>query len=301
MADDLLTSLKRGASRLLPPAWRSDDPVVPVVRLSGTIGMSAPLRPSLSIGGVAKLLDRAFAVKKAPAVALIINSPGGSPVQSHLIYKRIRALAAENDKHVFAFVEDVAASGGYMIACAADEIIADPSSVVGSIGVISASFGFDKMIERIGVDRRVHTAGTRKMMLDPFQPERPEDVERLLALQQDVHRMFADLVRSRRGDTLNGDEETLFSGEFWVGSQALGLGLVDDLGDVRSVLRARYGDKVRTPLIAATSWWMRRSGGVGASLGALASGEAGAGLGAGVADGLIASAEDRAIWARYGL
>jgi len=302
MADDFLDSFKRGAVRLLPPSWRGDDPVVPVVRLSGTIGASAPFRPGLNISGVAKLLERAFAVKKAPAVALIINSPGGSPVQSHLIYKRIRALAAENDKHVFAFVEDVAASGGYMIACAADEIIADPSSVVGSIGVISASFGFDKMIERIGVDRRVHTAGTRKMMLDPFQPERPEDVERLLALQEDVHRMFADLVRSRRGETLNGPEDTLFSGEFWVGSQALGLGLVDDLGDLRSVLRARYGEKVRTPLMAASSWWMRRSGGVGASLGtALASGDIGTRLGAGVAEGLMSSAEDRALWARYGL
>lgn len=291
MPDDLLPTLKRGFDRILPAAWRGDMPVVPVVRLSGAIGMNTPFRQSLTLGSIAKPLEKAFGVKKAPAVALIINSPGGSPVQSHLIYKRIRALAAETDKHVFAFVEDVAASGGYMLACAADEIICDPSSVVGSIGVISAGFGFEKLIEKIGVERRVHTAGTRKMMLDPFRPERAEDVERLEAIQKEVHATFAALVKARRGDTLSGEEDTLFSGEFWVGTQALGFGLVDDLGDLRTVLRARYGDKVRTPLISTGGWWSRRQG--GATLSAL--------QGAGLAEGLLASTEERALWARYGL
>ncbi|MEP9376541.1 S49 family peptidase [Aquabacter sp. CN5-332] len=291
MPDDLLPSLKRGFDRILPAAWRGDVPVVPVVRLSGAIGMNTPFRQSLTLASIAKPLEKAFGVKKAPAVALIINSPGGSPVQSHLIYKRIRALAAETDKHVFAFVEDVAASGGYMLACAADEIVCDPSSVVGSIGVISAGFGFEKLIEKIGVERRVHTAGTRKMMLDPFRPERPEDVERLEAIQKEVHATFAALVKGRRGDTLSGEEDLLFSGEFWVGTQALGFGLVDDLGDLRTVLRARYGDKVRTPLVSTGSWWSRRQG--GATISAL--------QGAGLAEGLLASTEERALWARYGL
>lgn len=291
MSDDPLTSLKRGLDRFLPATWRSDVPVVPVVRLSGVIGMSTPFRPSLTLASIAKPLEKAFAVKAAPAVALIINSPGGSPVQSHLIFKRIRALAAETDKHVFAFVEDVAASGGYMIACGADEIVCDPSSVVGSIGVISAGLGFEKLIDKIGVERRVHTAGTRKMMLDPFQPEQAEDVERLATIQKEVHASFMNLVKARRGDTLSGDDDTLFSGEFWVGTQALGLGLVDDLGDLRSVLRARYGDKVRTPLISAGGWWPRRQGGIGAS----------ALQGAGLAEGLLAGAEERAFWARFGL
>ena len=295
-SDSLLSRLARTAGALMPASWRRDIPVVPVVRLSGAIGMSTPFNPGLSLATVSRNLERAFAVKKAPAVALIINSPGGSPVQSHLIFKRIRSLAKEKDKHVFAFVEDVAASGGYMIACAADEIFADPSSVVGSIGVVSAGFGFDRLIDRIGVERRVHTAGTRKVMLDPFRPERPEDVERLLSLQADVHRMFIALVRERRAGTLNGPEEALFSGEFWVGTQAEELGLIDDLGDLRTVLRTRYGDKVRTPLIAAGGWWPRRVGIGSGRLEGLAPA-----FGAGLADAALARLEERALWSRYGL
>ncbi|MEW6256567.1 MAG: S49 family peptidase [Pseudomonadota bacterium] len=301
MPDDALTSLKRGLDRILPAKWRSDIPVVPVVRLSGAIGMGGPLRPGLYISTVARPLERAFAVKKAPAVALVINSPGGSAVQSHLIHRRIRALANETGKHVFAFVEDVAASGGYMIACAADEIVCDPSSIVGSIGVISAGFGFERLIEKIGVDRRVHTAGTRKMMLDPFQPEQPEDVERLKAIQAEVHATFAALVKARRADTLSGAEEDLFSGEFWTGTQALGLGLVDDLGDLRAVLRARYGEKVRMPLIASGGWWSRRLGGVEASGSLGEGGSLGLAQGAGAVQALVAAAEERALWMRYGL
>ncbi|MFH3480311.1 S49 family peptidase [Xanthobacter variabilis] len=287
---DPLSLLPRRLRALLPKSWRPEAPVVPVVRLSGAIGMSSPFSASLTLAGCAKALEKAFAMKEAPAVALLINSPGGSPVQSHLIFKRIRALAEEKEKHVFAFVEDVAASGGYMIACAADEIFADPCSVVGSIGVVSAGFGLDKAIARFGIERRVYTAGERKVTLDPFQPERPEDVERLDTLLKELHVVFADLVRSRRGVTLTADDATLFSGEFWLATQALGLGLLDGLGDVRSTLRARYGEKVQTPLMEAPKpFFLRRSGGFSASLAHHA------------AAGAVAAAEERALWARYGL
>ncbi|MFG1477734.1 S49 family peptidase [Xanthobacter sp. V4C-4] len=287
---DPLSFLPRRLRALLPKGWRGDAVVVPVVRLSGAIGMSAPFSPSLTLAGCAKTLEKAFTVKEAPAVALLINSPGGSPVQSHLIFKRIRALAQENDKHVFAFVEDVAASGGYMIACAADEIFADPCSVVGSIGVVSAGFGFDKAIARFGIERRVYTAGERKVTLDPFQPERPEEVERLDVLLKELHVVFADLVRARRGGALAVDDATLFSGEFWLATQALGHGLLDGLGDVRSTLRARYGDTVETPLIQGPSSFFRRRPG----------GFAG-GVAHAAAAGAVAAAEERALWARYGL
>jgi serine protease SohB len=263
-------------------------PVVPVVRLTGAIGFSTPLSPGITMATTAKLLDRAFAVKKAKAVALLINSPGGSPVQSHLIYQRIRMLAAEKKKKVITFVEDVAASGGYMIACAADEIVVDPSSIVGSIGVISASFGFDKAIKKIGVERRVHTAGDHKMSLDPFSPEKPEDVRRLKALQQDIHTMFIALVKKSRGKKLNGPEKTLFSGEFWVGEQGVKYGLADRLGEIKTVLRERYGKDVETPLIApSASWFSKKTPGVS--------------LESDWAATLISALEARAMWSRYGL
>lgn len=295
MADSFLSSLSRRVSGILPKTWRRDLPVVPVVRLSGAIGMqTTPFARSLSLAGTAQALDKAFAIKSAPAVALLINSPGGSPVQSHLIFRRIRALAEEKEKHVFAFVEDAAASGGYMIACAADEIFADPCSIVGSIGVVTAGFGFDKAIEKLGVERRVFTAGERKVTLDPFRPTRPEDVERLDVLLKELHTVFVDLVRSRRGDALPDDDETLFSGEFWLGTQAAGLGLVDGLGDVRSILKARYGEDVRMPLVqGASSFLLRRPGGFGAALAGT--------LAAQAADGAMAAVEERALWSRLGL
>lgn len=263
-------------------------PVVPVVRLTGAIGFSTPLSPGITMASTAKLLDRAFAMKRAKAVAIVINSPGGSPVQSHLIYQRIRTLAAEKKKKVIAFVEDVAASGGYMIACAADEIVVDPSSIIGSIGVISASFGFDKAIKKIGVERRVHTAGDHKMSLDPFRPEKPEDVRRLKALQKDIHEMFIDLVKKSRGKKLNGPEKTLFSGEFWVGEQSVKYGLADRLGEIKTVLRERYGKNVETPLIApSASWFSKKTPGVS--------------LESDWAATLISAIEARAMWSRYGL
>ena len=243
-------------------------PVVPVVRLAGTIGKLARFQSGLTLSAVAPLLKKAFAIKAAPAVALVIDSPGGSPVQSHLIYKRIRTLAAEKEKTVLVFVEDVCASGGYMIACAGDEIIVDPASIVGSIGVVSAGFGFVEAMRKLGVERRVYTSGESKVILDPFQPEKPEDVARLKAIQEEVHDLFIDLVRSRRGDVLASDE-SIFSGMFWSGKRAVALGLADRTGDLRVVLRERYGDKVRMKLFAADrNFFMRRGAGMAASVGA---------------------------------
>ena len=209
---------------LLPERWARRHPVVPVVRLSGAIGAVSPLRAGLSLGACAPALERAFGMKGIRAVALVINSLGGSAAQSHLIFRRIRALSAEAGVPVLAFVEDVAASGGYMIACAADEIFCDPSSLVGSIGVVSAGFGFTGLIERLGVERRVHTAGKAKAMLDPFRPENPDDVARLKTIQADVQAMFTELVTSRRPG-LKGDPDDLFSGAVWTGRQGLALGL----------------------------------------------------------------------------
>ncbi len=276
----------------LPQRFRSDRPVVPVVRLTGIIGFSSPLRPGLTLTGIARMLDRVFAVRNAAAVALAINSPGGSPVQSHLIFRRIRELAKEKKVRVLAFVEDAAASGGYMLACAADEIIVDPHSIVGSIGVVGGSFGFDKLLAKVGVERRLYTAGEHKAMLDPFLPEDPADVERLKKLQREIHDDFIALVKSRRGDKLRGPEGDLFSGEYWTGKRALDLGLVDAVGELRSTLRERFGDKVLTPLISAERGLFRRRV-LGVGRGEL--------LPAGLAEDIISAFETRALWARYGL
>ena len=278
---------------LLPRRFRGDTPVVPVVRLTGVIGFSTPLRPGLTLAGIARTLERAFAMRNASAVAVAINSPGGSPVQSHLIFRRIRELAQEKGRRVIAFVEDAAASGGYMIACAADEIIADPHSIVGSIGVVGGSFGFDKAMAKLGIERRLYTSGEHKAMLDPFLPENADDVERLKKLQREIHDDFIGLVKSRRGGKLNGPENDLFSGEYWTGRRGLELGLVDGIGDLRGVLRERFGDKVVTPLVSAErGWFGRRVPGVGGPLGLLQGG---------LAEDLISALEARAMWARYGL
>ena len=291
----------------IPSRFRRDRPVVPVARLSGVIGLSSPLRPGLTIAGIARTLERLFAVRNAAAVALVINSPGGSPVQSHLIFRRIRELAQENQRRVIAFVEDVAASGGYMIACAADEIIADPSSIVGSIGVVGGSFGFDKLIAKIGIERRLYTSGEHKGSLDPFLPENAGDVERLKKLQREIHDDFIALVKSRRGAKLSGPENDLFSGEYWTGRRGLELGLVDAIGDLRTTLRERFGDKVATPLIGAERrLFGRRAAGIGRGeftpgslvLGSFAPGSLAPGS---LAEDVISALEARALWARYGL
>jgi serine protease SohB len=294
----MLEPLKRLVERirpLLPARLRGGAAVVPVVRMSGVIGFSTPLRPGLTISSIARSLERAFAVRNASAVALAINSPGGSAVQSHLIYQRIRQLAEEHERPVIAFVEDVAASGGYMIACAADEIVCDGSSIVGSIGVVGGTFGFNRLLERLGVERRIYTAGERKVMLDPFLPEKPEDVAHLKAIQHEIHEGFITLVKGRRGAALAGPESDLFSGEYWTGRKAQELGLIDQIGDLRGTLRQRYGDNVTTPLISAErGLFGRRVPGVEAGAPASWSG-------VGFAEDIVSALEARALWARYGL
>jgi len=288
-----MTALSERLRALLPGRLRNRRPRVAVVRLSGTIGAVSPFRPGLSIASVAGSLERAFTLPGVKAVALVINSPGGSPAQSHLIHRRIRALAEEKGLPVVAFVEDVAASGGYMIACAADEIVADPTSIVGSIGVVSAGFGFPGLLDKLGIERRVHTIGEAKAMLDPFRPEDPADIERLKRIQADVQGLFTELVSSRRKGLPAG--ENLFTGAVWTGRQALPLGLVDSIGDLRGTMRARFGEKVDLVVVAEArggffSRILRRGapGGIGAAVAALP-GET------------LATLEERAAFARFGL
>ncbi|WP_247887069.1 S49 family peptidase [Azospirillum sp. SYSU D00513] len=281
--------------------WRKAGPVVSVLRLSGVIGQVGPLRAGLTMAGTAGLIERAFAPKQQAAVALIVNSPGGSPVQSALIAKRIRDLATEKKVPVFAFCEDVAASGGYWLACAADEIWADDSSIIGSIGVVSSGFGLHEFIQRHGIERRVHTAGEKKVLLDAFSPEREDAVAHLKSIQADIHESFKAMVRARRGARLNGPEEDLFSGSFWAGRKALELGLIDGIGDLRSILRGRFGEKVRLRVIQEDRRWFRRPGlrigGATIDPSALDLST----LAANLPGAALATVEERALWARFGL
>ncbi len=273
-------------NRFLRPISRlfgKGAPIVPIVRLQGVI--ASDTRPGrLNIAGVAPLLKRAFAIKSAPAVAIVVNSPGGSPVQSRLIAKRIRDLATEHNKPVLVFVEDAAASGGYFIATAGDEIIADPSSIVGSVGVIMAGFGFVEAIAKLGVERRVHTAGRNKSTLDPFLPEKAEDVDRIKTLELDIHQVFIDWVKTRRAGKLKAPDDTLFTGEFWSGVRGLDLGLVDSIGDLHQVLRDRFGAEVILKLIEPKRGMFALPN-----------------LGFSLANDAAAALEDRAVWARVGL
>jgi signal peptide peptidase SppA len=241
----------------LDPFRRRDQ--VTVLRLEGVIGSGPRLgSAALTDAGLAPLVEAAFRRGRPKAVALAINSPGGSPAQSSLIAARVRRLADERKVPVHAFVEDVAASGGYWLATAADEIHLDPNSIVGSIGVISASFGFQDLLARHGIERRVHTAGEDKSLLDPFRPERPEDVERLKRLQAAIHANFIEQVRARRGARLA--EGDLFTGDVWVGQAAVELGLADGIGHLVPVMKARYGDKLRFATIAPRRPLFRRLG-----------------------------------------
>jgi signal peptide peptidase SppA len=274
-------------------------PVVPVLRFSGAIGMVTPLRPGLSLSSAAGAIERAFSLSKLPSVAIIVNSPGGSPVQSHLIFSRIRQLAAEKSKRVYVFCEDVAASGGYFLALAGDEIYADPSSIVGSIGVISASFGLDKFIARFDIERRVHTAGRDKSTLDPFQPEKREAVERLKELQREVHDVFIGIVKARRAGRLKGPDSELFSGAYWSAAKALEFGLIDGIADVRSKMQALHGNKVRLRAVPLTS------GGLFARLrrlpGLARRDSDGFAISSSLADDVLSAIEARALWSRFGL
>lgn len=275
--------------------------VVPVVRFSGPIGMATPLRPGLSLSAVAGSLEKAFQLSKLPTVAILINSPGGSPVQSNLIFKRIRQLADEHEKKVYVFCEDVAASGGYFLAIAGDEIYADPSSIIGSIGVISQSFGFVDAMKKLGVERRVYTAGENKSQLDPFQPENPDDIARIKAIQRDIHDVFIGLVKERRLGKLKGLDHELFSGAFWSGPKAAELGLVDGIADVRSKMQELHGNKVKLKIVepekAGLLGRVRR---LTTGLSGL-SPAASAGGGLAFADDLVSAIETRALWSRFGL
>jgi len=296
LRDELQPSVFDRFGQMLPAAWTGRGALIPVLRFSGAIGMSTPLRPGLTLSTCAGAIEKAFSMRGAKAVAIQINSPGGSAVQSVLIYKRIRALAEEKGLKVYVFAEDVAASGGYLLAIAGDEIYADASSIIGSIGVVTATFGFNELIDKIGVERRVYTAGRNKTTLDPFLPVQEDDIERVKAIQRDVHAEFIDLVKSRRGARIDKAGEDLFTGEFWSGRKALELGLIDGLGDLRTRMRELYGDEVRFSLVAPSTSWLRRRRGVSAH-------EGGPDFGfmtGGLAADLISAIEARALWSRFG-
>lgn len=279
----------RFLERLPPMPWRRVEPVVAVLRFEGVIGLRG--RRGLSLRRYGGALERAFKLRGVRAVALAVNSPGGSPAQSALLYRRIRQLATETSVPVLAFAEDVAASGGYWLALAADEIYAEDTSLLGSIGVVTAGFGFASVLGRLGIERRLYTAGEDKSLLDPFLPEEPRDVARLRTLQQDLHESFKELVRQRRGAKLKGEEAQLFGGEVFTGRRSLSLGLIDGIGDVRGIARQLFGDRVRLRVIEperrrsllARLAWRRRT-----DLGDMAG-------------DLLARVEERLIWARLGL
>ena len=275
-------------------------PVVPVLRFTGPIGMATPLRPGISLATFAGAIEKAFNASKLPSVAVLINSPGGSPVQSNLIFKRIRQMAEEKKKRVYVFCEDVAASGGYFLAIAGDEIYADPSSIVGSIGVISSSFGFVEAIERLGIERRVYTAGLNKSQLDPFLPEKEEDIARLKALQLDVHDVFIGLVKERRLGKLKAPDAELFSGAFWTGSKAAEFGLIDGIADVRSKMQELHGEKVQLRVCEPEKpGLLGRMRKLSSSL--PGEGPAIEGGGLAFASDLVSAIEARALWSRFGL
>lgn len=282
-------SLDDFLQRLPIERWRNPPPTVGVLRLDGII--AARGRRGLSLRRFAGAIERAFALRHLKAVALVVNSPGGSPVQSSLLHRRIRQLAEEREVPVFAFAEDVAASGGYWLALAADEIYAEETSLIGSIGVISAGFGFADALRRLGVERRLHTAGEDKSLLDPFLAEEPRDLERLTTLQRDMHETFKRLVRARRGAKLVGEERELFGGEIFTGGTALARGLVDGIGDLRGVMRDRFGERVRLRVVEPER---RRFAWAGfARPRRFDTGEAAADL--------LSHVEERLIWARFGL
>ena len=284
-------NIDRFLGRLPIKALRDRAPLVPVVRLYGVIAaQGSPLRSALNLASLAGSLEKAFAMKGARAVALAVNSPGGSPVQSALVHDRIRLLADEKKLPVYVFCEDVAASGGYWIACAGDEIYSAETSIIGSIGVIAATFGFEEAIKKLGVERRLFTAGAKKSLLDPFLPVEADDLKRLTALQKEIHDAFKKHVRNRREGRLKAGERKLFTGEFWTGAKAAEFGLIDGIGDLKSVLRQKFGDKVRLPVIGAEKSWLQRRLGLATQFSAI-----------NLPADMLAAAEVRAHWARYGL
>ena len=263
--------------RLVP--FLKSAPTVAVIRLSGVISSSG--RGALNDASLRPMIEKAFKKGKPAAVALVINSPGGSPVQSSLIAARIRRLSAEKDIPVIAFVEDVAASGGYWLATAADEIWADESSIVGSIGVISMGFGFDEAMQRHGVQRRVYTAGKSKSMLDPFQPEKAADVKRLKMMLEGIHENFKAQVTKRRVGKLS-EGKDLFTGEIWVGKTAIDVGLIDGIDHLEPLMKQRYGKKVKLLRYGGKRGFLQK-------------------FGLRVVDDALDGLEERAHYARFGL
>jgi len=258
--------------------------IIAHIKLNGVIGNVGKFKQGIDFAGQEEIIEKAFSLKKGKVVAITINSPGGSPVQSHLIYKFIRAQAEKNKKKVIVFAEDVAASGGYLIACAGDEIYANSSSIIGSIGVIYSSFGFTELIKKIGIERRVHTAGKNKSSLDPFQEEKTEDIERLKNIQLDLHKDFIKVVEESRGAKLKKDGIELFSGEFWAGSKAKELGLVDGLGNANEILKEKFGEDVVIKKFEKSKGWLSKK---------LSSSN-------NQVDQLANILEERSIWQRYG-
>jgi signal peptide peptidase SppA len=258
--------------------------IVAHIKLNGVIGNAGKFKQGIDFSGQEEIIEKAFSLKKAKAVAITINSPGGSPVQSHLIYKFIRDKAKKNKIKVIVFAEDVAASGGYLIACAGDEIYANSSSIIGSIGVIYSSFGFTDLIKKIGVERRVHTAGKNKSSLDPFQEEKSEDIERLKKIQLDLHNDFIQVVEESRGSKLNKDGIELFSGEFWAGKKAKELGLIDGLGNANEILKEKFGENVVIKKFEKSKGWLSKK--LSSSNNQI--------------DQLANILEERSIWQRYG-
>ena len=258
--------------------------IVAHIKLNGVIGNAGKFKQGIDFSGQEEIIKKAFSLKKAKLVAITINSPGGSPVQSHLIYKFIRFQAKKNKKKVIVFAEDVAASGGYLIACAGDEIYANSSSIIGSIGVIYSSFGFTELIKKIGVERRVHTAGKNKSTLDPFLDEKAEDIERLKTIQLDLHKDFIKVVEESRGSKLNKSDIELFSGEFWSGSKDKELGLIDEIGNANEVLKEKFGDDVIIKKFEKSKGWLSKK--LSSSNNQM--------------DQLVNILEERSIWQRYG-
>ena len=259
--------------------------IIPHIKLSGVIGNVGKFKQGIDFSSQEEIISKAFSLKKALCVAITINSPGGSPVQSHMIYSLIRQKAEKSKKKVIVFAEDVAASGGYLIACAGDEIYANSSSIIGSIGVIYSSFGFTELIKKIGIERRVHTAGKNKSTLDPFLEEKKEDIERLKNIQLDLHKDFIDVVEKSRGSKLKKTELELFSGEFWSGRKAKELGLIDGVGNAHHILKEKFGEDIVIKKFEKSKSWLSKK--LSASNNQL--------------DQIANILDEKSVWQKYGL
>lgn len=284
----MFKKIKQILAQIPLPFLQKPAPVVAILSLEGVIGSSSRFSAALNLAGVEEKIDQAFEVKNVKAVALAVNSPGGSPVQSELIMRRIQKISQEKKIPVYAFAEDVAASGGYLISLAAEEIYAHEASIVGSIGVISTGFGYSKAIEKIGVERRIYAAGDNKSILDPFQPEKDKDVKLLKELQKEIHDFFKNLVKERRGDRLKGIQKIMFSGQFWAGKEAMKLGLVDGIGDIHSVMKEKLGDKTKFKRVKEEKGFIKSLLGMGMAKPR-------------ISDEILGTLESRSLWERFGL